>query len=131
MFIVRSAVVFLSIALTLPAQTFRGSISGVVTDASGAAIAGASVKLDNPSTGLTRSVNTNAQGEYLLADLAVGQYSITISQSGFETKRFERVEVAVSKTTNLDFRLGVAQQQQVIEVAASAATIETTSTALV
>jgi hypothetical protein len=130
MSIVRSAVLFL-IAASLPAQTFRGSITGVVTDASGAAIAGAAVKLDNPATGLSRAVSTSAQGEYLFPDLAVGLYAVTVSQSGFESRKFDRVEVAVSKTTNLDVRLGVAQQQQVIEVAASAAVVETTSTALV
>ena len=130
MSIVRSAVLFL-IAATLPAQTFRGSITGIVTDASGAAIAGAAVKLDNPETGLSRAASTNAQGEYLFADLAVGQYAVTVTQTGFESRKIDRVEVAVSRTTNLDVRLGVAQQQQVIEVSASAAVIETTSTALV
>ena len=128
--LVRTAVLFL-IAAALPAQTFRGAISGVVTDASGAAIAGAAVKLESPATGLTRAAATNAQGEYLFADLPVGQYVLAVSQAGFEVRKFDRVEVAVSRTSNLDIRLGVASQQQVLEVAASAATIETTSTALI
>ena len=128
--LVRTAVLFL-FAAALPAQTFRGSISGVVTDASGAAIAGASVKLDSSSTGLSRAAVTSAQGEYLFADLPVGQYTITVTQAGFEARKFDRVEVAVSRTTNLEIKLGVAAQQQVVEVIASAATIETTSTALV
>ena len=89
MSIVRSAVLFL-IAASLPAQTFRGSITGVVTDASGAAIAGAAVKLDNPATGLSRAVSTSAQGEYLFPDLAVGLYAVTVSQSGFESRKFDR-----------------------------------------
>ena len=128
--IVRTAVLFL-FAAALPAQTFRGNISGVVTDTTGASIAGAAVRLDGAATGLTRAVATNSQGEYLFADLPVGQYAVTVSQPGFEARKFDRVEVAVSRTTNLDVRLGVAQQQQVVEVQASAATIETTSTALV
>src|SRR5262245_16439715 len=129
--IVRTAAVFLLLAASLPAQTFRGNITGVVTDASGAAIPGAAVKLESPATGLTRSVATNPQGEYSFPDLPVGQYAITVTQSGFESKKFAGVEVAVSKTTNLDIQLGVAQQQQVVEVAATAATIDTTSSALV
>ncbi len=128
--IVRTAIVFL-FAAVLGAQTFRGSITGVVTDSSGAAIAGAAVGLSSPSTGLTRSVVTNSQGQYLFPDLAVGLYAITVSQSGFESRKIDRVEVAVSRTTNLDLQLGVAQQQQVVEVSATAATLETTSTALV
>ena len=128
--IVRTIAVFL-FAAALSAQTFRGSITGVVTDSSGAAIAGAAVSLNSPSTGLSRAAVTNSQGQYLFPDLAVGQYTITVSQAGFESRKIDNVEVAVSKTTNLDLQLGVAQQQQVVEVSASAATLETTSTALV
>src|SRR6185369_941340 len=113
------------------AQTFRGSITGVVTDSSNAAIAGAAVTLNSPSTGLTRAGSTNSQGQYLFPDLAVGQYTITVLQAGFEARKFDKVEVAVSRTTNFDIRLGVATQQQMVEVSAAAATIETTSTALV
>jgi hypothetical protein len=128
--LVRTTVLLL-FAAALPAQTFRGSISGVVTDASGAVVAGAAVKLDNPATGISRAAASNSQGEYLFADLPVGLYTITVSQTGFDTRKFDRVEVAVSRTTNLDVKLGIAQQTQVVEVQANAATIETTSSALV
>ena len=106
--IVRTLIVFL-FAAVLGAQTFRGNITGVVTDSSGAAIAGAAVSLNSPSTGLTRSAVTNSQGQYLFPDLAVGQYAITVSQAGFESRKVDGVEVAVSKTTNLNLQLGVAR----------------------
>src|SRR5215472_17098737 len=128
--IVRLAAVFV-VVHGLIGQTFRGSIAGVVTDASGAAIPGAGVKLDSPSTGLSHAVATNAQGRYAFPDLPVGTYTLTVSQTGFEAKKFDRVEVAVSRITNLGVQLGVAQQQQVIEVSAAAATLDTTATALV
>ena len=130
MFTIRFAVVFL-ITLALPAQTFRGNITGAVSDASGGAIVGASVKLENPSTGIARSAVTNSQGEYLFADLPVGRYTITVGNPGFEVKKIDGVEVAVSRTTNLELRLGIAVRQEVIEVPANAAAIDTTSTALV
>jgi len=76
-------------------------------------------------------VVTNTQGQYAFPDLAVGFYVLTVTQPGFESKKLDRVEVAVSRTTNLDVQLGIAQQQQVVEITASAATLETTSTALV
>src|SRR5690242_11436961 len=120
--IVRLAAVVLFVH-GLIGQTFRGSIAGVVTDASGAAIAGAGVKLDSPSTGLSHAVATNTQGQYSFPDLPVGEYIVTVSHTGFEAKRVDRVEVAVSRITNLDVRLGIAQQQQVIEVSAAAATL--------
>jgi hypothetical protein len=109
MHIVRTIAVFL-FASALGAQTFRGSITGVVTDSSGAAIAGAAVSLNS---------------------ISFGQYTISFLQAGFESRKIDNVEVAVSRTTNLDLQLGVAQQQQVVEVSATAATLETTSTALV
>ena len=128
---VRSTAIFLLVSAALVAQTFRGNITGVVTDGSGAAIAGASIKLESPATGLSHSVATNAQGQYSFPDLPVGEYTVTVTQSGFEARKIDRVEVAVSKTTNLDIQLGVARQQQVIEVSATAATLDTTATALV
>ena len=112
--ILRLAAIFV-FAHALIGQTFRGSIAGVVTDASGAAIAGAGVKLDSPSTGLSHAVATNAQGQYAFLDLPVGTYTLTVSQTGFEAK-VDRVEVAVSRITNLDVQLGAAHQQQAIEV---------------
>jgi len=130
MHIVRSLVVFLCVA-TLAAQTFRGSITGLVTDSTGASIAGAVVKLESPATGLTRSGTSNSQGQYTFPDLPVGQYTVLVTQPGFEARKFDNVTVAVSVTSTLDVRLGVAQQQQVIEVSANAAVLETTSTALV
>jgi hypothetical protein len=131
MYIVRSAAVVFLLAGVLAAQTFRGSITGVITDTSGAAIAGATVKLDSAATGQSHSSLTSAQGQYLFPDLPVGQYSLTVSQAGFEVKKVDHVEVAVSRTTGVDVQLGPARQQQVVEVSASAATLDTTSTALV
>ena len=118
-------------ALTLSAQTFRGNVSGVVNDASGAAVAGASLKLESPATGLVRTAASGGQGEYIFPDLPVGLYIITVTHPGFEAKKIGGVEIAVSRTTNLTIQLGIAQQQQVVEVVASAVTLETTSTALV
>lgn len=123
--------VFLLCALAASAQTFRGGISGVVTDPSGSALADALVKLENPATGLTRAVMAGSGGEFLFPDLPVGTYAVAVSHIGFEAKRVVNIEVAVSKTTNLDIQLGVAQQQQVVEVAASAVSVETAATALV
>ncbi len=126
-----SAIVLFACAVLAPAQTFRGSISGVLSDSSGAALPAATVRLESPGTGLTRTVTANNSGEYLFADLPVGTYTISVSHTGFESKRVANVEVAVSKVTNLNLQLGVAQQQQVIEVMASAVTLETTSSSLV
>ena len=126
---IRAVVLFL-FASGLWAQTFRGTIAGVVTDASAAALPGAVLRLESPATGFVRTVAANTEGEYLFPDLAVGSYTLTVSNSGFETRRIEHVEVAVSGH-QYQRAVGRGAQQQVIEVAASAATLDTTSSALV
>lgn len=128
----RSGFALLSVfSFSLFAQTFRGNLAGVVTDASGAALPAAAIKLESPRTGLSRVGVASASGEFLFAELPVGLYRLTISSPGFEAKTIDNAEVAVSKTTNLTVQLGVAQQQAVVEVAAQAVTLETTATALV
>ncbi len=111
-------------------QTFRGGITGTITDASGAAIGGASVQAVNPATGLKRdSLSTNA-GEFTFQDLPLGTYEVTVSQSGFGKERAEKVAVEVGKTTALRFVLKVASQTTTVEVAAEAVLIDTDTSTL-
>ena len=115
----------------LYAQTFNGNIAGTVQDASGATIPGASVRIESPSTGLTRSTLASATGEFLFAELPVGKFNLSVTRVGFATSRYDNVEVAVSKTTNLIVSLGVAQQAATVEVSAQSVSLETTSSALI
>src|ERR1700761_9815528 len=74
--------------LALPvarAQQDVGYILGTVTDASGAALSGATVTITWQSTGLTQTVTTNEQGFYTSQPLQVGQYTVTATLSGFST----------------------------------------------
>jgi len=63
---------FLFLAASAFPQTFRGDLAGVVTDSSGAALANAVVRVENPATGLSRSTITGGSGDYLVAELPVG-----------------------------------------------------------
>jgi hypothetical protein len=112
------------------AQTFNGNLTGIASDPSGAAVPGATLKLDSPSTGLTRTTTSSANGDYLFPDLPVGTYILSVSAAGFETQRIGNIEVAVSKTTNVNVSLGVAKQQSTVEVTASAVSVDATSSAL-
>ena len=69
----------------LVGQTFRGTILGTVTDPPGVAVAGATVKVKNAATGLERTTTTSADGSYALSELPIGTYSVTVSQTGFQT----------------------------------------------
>jgi hypothetical protein len=112
------------------AQTFRGNLTGIVTDASDAAIAGASVSLDSPVNGLKRATVSSNGGVFLFAELSVGMYKITVTSPGFEAKAVDNIEVSVSKTTDLTVQLGIAQQQEIVKVTASQVTLDTTSSDL-
>jgi Cna protein B-type domain. len=67
-----------------PGQTFRGTILGLVTDSSGAAVPGATVTIKNVDTGLTRTVTTTDDGSYSAPELPIGNYSVTVEKSGFK-----------------------------------------------
>jgi hypothetical protein len=108
-------------------QTFRGSISGTVADASGAAVSGATVRLVSPSTNLTRDVTSSSAGEFDFQDLPLGMYDITITQSGFDTVHVHGIVVDAGKVASVGIKLEVAKQATTIEVAAEAVAIETAS----
>lgn len=111
-------------------QTFRGAIAGAITDASGAAVPDAKVKIINPATGLVRETVTTANGDFNLAELPLGFFDVTITKAGFQTTKVEKVEVAVGRITNLPVKLNVASQATTVEISAVAATVETTSTTI-
>ncbi len=125
-----SALALLLALGSLFGQTFRGNVSGLVTDASGAAVPEAAIKITNAATGFSRETVTSATGDFTLPDLPLGMYTVVISKSGFQTTKVDQVEVAVSRTTNLPVKLAVATQATTVEISAAAATVETTSTTL-
>jgi len=128
--ILAAAFIAVLLSSTVSAQTFRGGISGSIADPSGAAIPGASVQLVSEATGLSRSQETTGTGDFTFSDLPVGFYTITISKQGFQTRKLEKVEVAVGKVTSLPVTLGVAQTTEAVEVQGAAATLETASSTL-
>src|SRR5258708_12906067 len=90
------AVLFSSIAFT---QTFRGSITGNVTDASGAAIAGAAVQAVNTATQLRRETTTTGTGEFTFPDLPLGPYRLTFSPPGFSNPPSPILPLQLSQPT--------------------------------
>src|SRR4029077_7608300 len=89
-------------AVSLSAQTFRGTILGTVTDAQGAVLSGAKVAVKNAGTGLERDTDTSADGSYALPELPIGTYTVTISQAGFQTSVVTGVTVDVASERRVD-----------------------------
>jgi hypothetical protein len=110
------------------AQTSFGRISGSVTDPSGAAIAGATVKTTNTDTQASRSVLTDSGGVYVFTNLPVGPYTLDASQTGFQTKQLTGLNVVADGRLTADFKLAVGDVSQTVEVSAQAGeTLNTTS----
>src|SRR6266581_2482839 len=128
----RLVTVFLLLAVaTLVAQTFRGTILGTVTDASGALVAGATVKVRNVETGQERTTTTSADGSYAIPELPIGTYAVTISQSGFQTAVANNVEVSVAGERRVDAAMKAGQVSTMVEVAGDLLPqVETTSAEL-
>jgi hypothetical protein len=118
-------------ASALVAQTFRGTILGTVTDASGALVAGGKVTVKNVNTGLERTTQTSADGSYSVPELPIGTYTVTISQTGFRTAVTTGVTVDVAVERRVDAILKPGQVEQRVEVSGeNLAQVETTSAQL-
>jgi len=103
---------------TLSAQTFRGTILGTVTDSSGAVVSGAKVTVKNEGTGLERVTATSADGSYSLPELPIGTYTVTVSQSGFQTFVATGVVANVATERRVDAVLQTGQVSTTVEVSA-------------
>lgn len=93
------------------AQT--GSISGVVSDSSGAVVQGAEVALRNLGTSETHTVNTGASGAYTVTNLPVGDYELTVKQTNFKTFRAPKITLTVAQalTVNAELQAGAASEE--------------------
>jgi hypothetical protein len=114
----------------LLAQTFRGGITGVVTDASGATVPGAKIVLVETATGLTRSVDASSAGDFTFQDLPLGAYEVTVTQQGFQIIKFTGIAVEAGRVYNLPVKLQVASQAVEVQVTATAVAIDTSSATL-
>src|SRR3984893_8752934 len=89
------------------AQVDRAVLEGAVTDPVGAVVVGASVKIQSGDTGLSEEQRTNSNGYYRFPGLAVGRYTVTVSDAGFKTRVIEEVTLLVGQTRTLNTRLEV------------------------
>ena len=118
-------------AISLSAQTFRGTILGTVTDPSGAVVSGAKVTVKNVGTGLERTTETSADGSYALPELPIGTYTVTITLVGFQTSVTTGVTVDVAGERRVDAALKTGQVSSKVEVSADQLPmVETTTNTL-
>src|SRR5258708_8301685 len=122
--------VALSPAGTAWSQITNGSFRGSVSDASGAAVPGASVKLIDSVSHAVRESAADASGEYLFPSVAPGLYDFTVSYQGFQTLRNQGVVLQVGQHTTLDFKLQPGELMQELNVTAQAPLLNTTNSTI-
>ena len=108
------------LAVAGKAQT-SGDITGLVSDASGAAVTGASVTVTNKATGASRNVITNNEGLYAFPSLLPGVYELKVEQSGFKTTRLDNIRLEVQQTARLDVRMEVGTVGESVAISSIAA----------
>jgi hypothetical protein len=111
-------------------QALKAAILGVVTDSSGAAIAGASISVTNIGTGIMRTATTDDQGRYNVPDLDIGMYEVDAEKAGFKKVAHGGIELTVGSQVVVDAALQVGASQQTVTVEGQVTQVDTTSSAL-
>jgi hypothetical protein len=107
------------------AQKITGDISGTVTDASNAAVAGAVVRAVNTGTGENQSTTTNESGFFRIVNLNPGPYRLSVVATGFKTME-RQASVDIALTTQANFSLQVGTRTETVEVQSVAPLVEST-----
>src|ERR1700676_5036570 len=115
--ICRIALYFLAV-IALQAQITTTTISGVVTDATGAGIPNAQVTVSNTGTGAAHTVTTNVQGAYRVDLLPAGDYEVEVSASGFKKSKQTGVVLEISRAARVDAALSIGSVNEEVTVAA-------------
>src|SRR5581483_4394000 len=97
-------------------QTSRGGVAGTVTDASGAVIVNAEVRLTHKQTGVVHSGRTNEAGIYRFDAVELGTFDLQVSRPGFATVVTRSVDVESNRTTTVDMTLQVSDNQTLVQV---------------
>jgi len=130
-FLTAFVIVLLSAVPLLRAQTVSGSISGQVTDPSGAAVPSASVTLRNQDTGAVMKTASNSSGVYGFPVVPVGKnYSVTVGAKGFRTYVQSGITLLINQDLRLDAKLTIGSAQQSVEVSAQAVQVATENTSM-
>ena len=109
------------------AQKTTGTIRGLVTDNSGAAVVGATVTVTNTATGDVRTVTSNEQGEFVAPELQAGIYEVRATQTNFKEFIGTGVELHVASTAVVNPVLQVGRAEERVEVEANAVQVETST----
>ena len=127
-FVLLLSLIILSLSAASLAQELAATLTGTVTDASGALVSGATVMVHSEETGTgVRSVTTSSTGSFNITNLPAGRYTVTVNNAGFQTFVAKDVILNVAEKHTLDVQLKAGQVSQTIEVTAENTPIQTTT----
>src|SRR5262245_45834194 len=120
----------LALSSAVSAQVASGVITGTVRDANDAVVVGAKVKITQPTTSVTRDTVTDERGQFSAPNLRPGEYSVTVTASGFQGRTLTGLNLAVDQTVNLPIVLQPGTVEQTIEVTAAAPLLDSLTSSL-
>jgi hypothetical protein len=131
-FLLALGLIFTTLLCVTPssAQTTFGSITGTVTDPTGAAVPNARVTVTNQATGVAQHVLTNASGIFNVPDLQPGTYQVQMEAAGFQVQRRSGVVVYAHNIVNVNAALSLGKATTAVEVTAAPPVINTSSQTL-
>lgn len=127
-FICLTVIAFLGVLAT--AQTPTGTIQGVVTDKTGAAIQGASISIVRTETNETHKTTSDTGGRYTIPFVQPGNYTVIVEVAGFRPAKQNNIQVEVAGTRPVDFKLDVGTVTQTVEVSATTENLDTETSSL-
>jgi hypothetical protein len=124
-----AAIACLVLASVASAQSLA-RLRGTVTDEQGAVVADAQILLRNQATGQERSTVSDKAGEYQLASLPVGAYTLEVKANGFQTRTLRDIRLEVAQTAVQNVRLSIGGVAEELSVVGEAPVIESTTTSV-
>ena len=121
----RLLAILLIAAAAASAQTASTQILGLVTDASGAVVPGATITATRVDTGDRRTTSSNETGNYIFPLVDSGDYEVSCAAPGFKTEVRRNVQLELNQKGRVDFQMQVGQQAETIEVSSSAPLLKT------
>src|SRR5579871_6772815 len=108
-------------------QQNTAKVTGTITDPSGSPVPGAAVTLENLSRGVARSATSDTNGSFYFDFVPVGEYRLTVSQTGFSNMVRSGLDLSTGQILDLPLKLELQQINQTVEVQSEVAALDTTS----
>src|SRR6266478_1458093 len=109
------------------AQKTSGTITGTLTDPSGAVVPGATVSVVNERTAAARETMTNEEGSFSLPELEAGTYRLTVNKAGFKKLALKNVELHVADVTTLNLKMEMGAATETVMVESSPVSVNTST----